>query len=289
MLFIRWKFRKNKKALSLIEMIVAIAVTAILAVCLSMVMSPVMNTFTVNKARAALANYADSALEHVAADFRSARNIMLVAKSSSSPYPCYSMPSDQMGGKPAVVDIRYGYCLHDLYLDADGKSIKGNPIFTKVNHALESGKNKRTIYPAHLYYSNLWSMPDLKEFDSQKVADNMWHYTLKDPLSATGNIVVDGGEGFYMFVRKNPNDSNRGNIIEIHLKLKKGKITYHAVKSVVCENLVINKMWVQKATVGYNSGGIVGKDDAVASTSDKIGSSGCNPYYAAWFGIGVRS
>ena len=44
----------NRKGMSLIELIVAIAITAILAVTLSMMIVPVMNTYSVNELRAKL-------------------------------------------------------------------------------------------------------------------------------------------------------------------------------------------------------------------------------------------
>ena len=116
MIFTRWKKRTNKKGMSLVEMVVAIAVTGILAVCLSMIMSPVMNTYSLNKTRAEVANYSDRILTHMAADLRGARNIMLVAKSDSSPYASYSLPMYNWG-KPATVEIDWGYCLFDLYFD----------------------------------------------------------------------------------------------------------------------------------------------------------------------------
>ena len=45
MLFSRWKFCKNKKGVTLVEMIAAVAITAILASVLSMMIVPVMNSY----------------------------------------------------------------------------------------------------------------------------------------------------------------------------------------------------------------------------------------------------
>ena len=302
MIFTRWKKRMNKKGMSLVEMVVAIAVTGILAVCLSMIMSPVMNTYSLNKTRAELANYSDRILTHMASDFRGARNIMLVGKSDSSPYPSYSVPALNYGKHGIAPSIDYGYCLSTEYFDGKGDKykLKNTPILSKVTQWNDYYRNERNIYPANLNYVMDWdsfrgARPEFDREDSGVPGGDGYtiNYYYKDPLTTeTGGIYVDGDSsatngnaGFYMLVKANPDDGGRGNIIDIHIRLRKGKIKYEASKAVVCETLVLNKIGTQKATI---PGGMNGLDPAVISTKDTPGSTGCTPYYSCWFGIGVH-
>ena len=71
----RLRHTKNKKGLTLIEMIAAIAITAILASVLSMMIVPVLNTYQANAARVELIQAATSRLNDIAMHLRGARGI----------------------------------------------------------------------------------------------------------------------------------------------------------------------------------------------------------------------
>ncbi len=291
MLWTRFKAVKNKRAMTLVEMIVAIAVTAILAVCLSMVMSPVIKTYSVNKARAELATYADAVLNHMADDFREARNILIPFESKDTPAKNSFQPAHY--GVPALVDIDYGYALIAKYPGSNRLYISKSTII-----CWSHGNYPRYVYPADIRYTyydlaerivpvnSLFSFTHYTSDQTDKP-----NYFLKNIDSATGGIYVENNDDFYILVKENPdttdpNGTKRGQIIDIHLRLTKGKVHYPAVKTVVCETLVINNIGVQRAS---DNGRVSASDPVKVSTSDDINNTkACFPYYSVWFGVGIH-
>ncbi len=299
MLWTRFKTVKNKRAMTLVEMIVAIAVTAILAVCLSMVMSPVIKTYGVNKARAEMAVYADAVLNHMANDFRTATNILVTSDKDGNPNACSLPDPEFIFNNYSYVYVCYAYCNWHEYENTNEYYV------SKATYCIDFSKTYKYVYPAHynvteaegwegVYYSaylqslNLKFKSMLKDKNGKEV-DHWYWIQCENAATATGGIQVDGDKGFYILIKNNPDTldgQQHGQIIDIHLKLKKGKIKHEATKSVVCENMVLNNTGVQKA----NKNGLYVSDPAKVSTSDDIkNTNACFPYYSIWFGIGLQN
>ncbi len=251
--------------MTLVEMIVAIAVTAILAVCLSYVMTPVMNTYSLNQKKAELADFATKTMNRIAADLRGAYGVYVTTNKYSS---CSYNGSGDVASRK---NVEYSYLIYGGY--KNDKSL----YMTRC----DVSNYKRKIFSLPHIAEDFASMSDgdfKKEFDFIKELEPSGYghaainfYTHKKPSSQTNGISVAGEEGFYVLVRKNPDNGNIGNALEIHLKLKKGKVSYEAVKTLVCENLVIRSEWIKTADL-YNN------KNAVASS----GSSNTK-YYSVWF------
>ena len=264
MLFARMKKLNNKRAMSLVEMVVAIAVTGILAVCLSMVLSPVSKTYGVNKTRSELASFTDRAMASIALDLRGASEVRVTTNK-------YSSPGD-FG--------YYGYFACDEF---------------KVGNTVQKGTFYITRCDWHLTWQKIFLPPDVRknyanmtDADMRKEVEfikelapagyphpaiNLWHY--KNFGEACNGIELNGDGGFFMLVRKNPDDGDRGNALEIHLKVKKGKVSYEATKSVVCENLVINQESILTANLSENK-------KATVSTVEDPNNSKNTKYYSVW-------
>ncbi|MBO4472545.1 MAG: hypothetical protein J5765_01920, partial [Clostridia bacterium] len=87
-------------------------------------------------------------------------------------------------------------------------------------------------------------------------------------------------KSLYFLVKKNPDDENRTNALEIHLTVKKGDISYEGMKTIVCENLVINKDVIYTTNFQKWSGSTLNKKEAEATTS-----SSTTKYYSVWFSL----
>ena len=265
MLFARMKKLKNKKAMTLVEMIVAIAVTAILAVCLSMVLSPVVNTYGVNKTRAELSSFADRAMENIALDLRGASEVRVTQNRYSSPgesgyYGYFACDEFKIGGNAQKGDFYLTRC--DWHY-----------IFQKIFLIPDVRKNYANMTEAEVK-KELDLVQELAPSGYGHAAVNLWHY--KKFAASCNNIQLNGDGGFFVLVRKNPDDGDRGNVLEIHLKVKKAKITYEAIKSVVCENLFINHESIKTANLYENN-------NATISTVADPNNSKNTKYYSVWF------
>ena len=75
--------RRNKKGITLVEMVVAIAVTAILATCLSTMMVPIVNTYSSNKTKVELIEAVTGRLNDFAMNLRGADGVYVTTTTRS--------------------------------------------------------------------------------------------------------------------------------------------------------------------------------------------------------------
>ncbi|MBP5404721.1 MAG: prepilin-type N-terminal cleavage/methylation domain-containing protein [Clostridia bacterium] len=222
------RLRKGKKGLTLVEMIVAIAVTAILAVCLSTMLVPVVNVYGTNKTKVELMDAVSSRLNDFAAQLRGAQGVYLAEAEGS-------------------------------FFDINTQSQYDGCRKFKVTHAIAMDnyfeKNSPKIsgyrYPEMkcLDYSNV-SKPEV-------VYASKWGEKLiSDEYQEANKQIYCPNDGsnkpaFYMLVRKDA--AGNATCLEMHLTMKKGDVRQEGVKTITCENLVIQGKVVYKASFVWNS------------------------------------
>ena len=260
MLIEKLRRAKNKKGVTLVEMIAAIAITAILATVLSMMVVPVMNTYSSNRAKVALYDAATSRLNDIAMYLRGATGIYLSSYTMS--YPDINTNSDHsvQFGAVRYFHIRCGIAMDDYYAQHGSPKVKNYlyPEFKVVDYSDVSAPT--------IDYASEYGMK-LQSDDYQ-----------------TKELLCPSKESLYFYVRQNPDDANRGNALEIHLTVKKGDVEYEVSKTIICENLVINEKEEEKIihTAKFKwENNKYNREAATVSTGSD--SSKWKKYYSVWF------
>ena len=255
MLITRWKHAKNKKGISLVEMIAAIAITSILAAVLSAMIVPVMNTYRNAETKATLQEAVSARLNDIAYWLRSADGVYLSSSTQSFPETNYKNLYQFQGVRD--FNVKWG--------------------FANVNY----------------YGTTGYKYPELKflEFSSSDTKNHTskwaWQYTpsmkLDSDIFQNDQFTCPTWEDFFFIVRKNPDGGDHLNVLEVHLHVKKGNVEYEGVKTFVCENLMIADKDIYKAT--FDKDGNTGKWKEFKKADESTGTnpSKWNKYYSVWF------
>ena len=250
MIFRRWKFAKNRKGITLVEMIAAIAITAILASVLSMMIIPVINTYRKSSTKAELQVAVTARLNDIAHHLRGATNVFVTSSPGSFP------------------DIT-----------------KGSYQYEAVRHF----QAKFGFAIDNVFGTTGYRWPELKWADYTTVSSPKikWasEYTpnlkLDSDVYQKSDISCPTTGSFYFYVRNNPDGGDHSNVLEFHMTVKKGNISYEGVKTIVCENLVIKKMNIRTASFTKDANYKWVLTDADVSTGND--QSKWKKYYSVWF------
>lgn len=255
MLFVRWKLSKNKKGITLVEMIAAIAITAILASVLSMMIVPVMNTYRNASAKAELQEAVTGRLNDMALHLRDATGVYVTSNPKS--FPETNVGIDQ--GKGArYFEVKFGFALYNCYQNSAGG--------------------------AYLYPELRWN--DYDEITSNK-ATQKWasEYTpnlkLESDIFQTDQFYCPDQYSFYFYVRNNPDGGGHSNVLEVHLSVKKGNVPYEGTKTIVCDNLVIKGEDIYTCQFEWRTNQWTHPYKATVSTGSDA--SKWKKYYSVWF------
>ena len=264
MLFNRWKRAKNKKGITLVEMIAAIAITAILASVLSMMIVPVMNTYRTSSTRAELQTAVTARLNDIALWLRSATGVY-VPKSKDS--------SGKVTGYGSFPDCNK----NNLYQFQAVRNFDIKWGIANMNCYGSSGYN----YPELKWVQ--YSETDTKNHTLKWASEHKPSMKLDSDIYQSQDFTCPSITDFYFYIRQNPDDGNRRNVMEFHLKVKKGNVEYEGTKTFVCENLAINNLDIYLAS--FNRNGTTGVWDAFTKAEVSTGSdaSKWTKYYSVWF------
>lgn len=255
MLFSRWKLRKNKKGVTLVEMIAAIAITAILASVLSMMIVPVMNSYRNASTKAELQEAVTARLNDIAMHLRGAKGVYMSTYKKS--FPDINKGTYQYDGVREY-EAKFGFALA-----SDGMSgASSSYLYPELKWADYSNVNKPSLKWASDYTPNL-KLPS----DDFKTTD-YW---------------CASSEDFFFYVRNNPDGGNHSNALEVHLKVKKGSVVYEGTKTIVCENLMINGKDIYLAKFEKDNDTGKWKDLTKATVSTGSDSTQWTKYYSVWF------
>lgn len=246
------RMRRHKKGLTLVEMVVAIAVTAILAVCLSTMLVPVVNVYGTNKTKVELGDAVTSRLNDFAMQLRGASGVYLTETKRSF----FDTKTQVQYDGCRKFNVHYAIAM-DNYYEANKPKISGYR------------------YPEMkvLDYSNV-SSPEVK------YASSWGEKLISDEYQGNTQIYCPGDDAFYMIVRTDT--SGKATCLEMHLTMKKGDVQYEGTKTITCENLVIQGKVVYKASFTWNSS----LGDFVltpAEISTGTNQSKWKKYYSVWF------
>ena len=261
MLFSRWKLRKNKKGVTLVEMIAAITITAILASVLSMMIVPVMNSYRNSEAKAQLQTAVTARLNDIASHLRGAKGVYVTTTTKS--FPDITKGTDQYNGM-RYFEARFGFAVFNCR-----SSVSSSYLYPELKVAEYSNVNKPQL---------LWPDDDALGFNFKLDSDD--YQSSADEVKKTGGITCPTAEDFYFYVRNNPDGGNHSNVLEVHLKVKKGNVTYEGSKTIVCENLVIHGENIHTALFQYVNNAWTLTDATVSTGSDP---SKWKKYYSVWF------
>lgn len=259
MLFSRWKFSKNKKGVTLVEMIAAIAITAILASVLSMMIVPVTNSYRRASTKAELQEAVTARLNDIAFHLRGATGVYLTTTKGS--FPDITKNTDQYDGVRHY-DIHFGFAIVKTYSEISGYLY---PELKIVDWS--EGISKPTCkYP--------------EDYDGDDLLMEKYRsYKLSSDDFQSKSFYCPSNESFYFIVKRNPDGGNAFNVLEAHLKVKKGNVEYEGVKTFVCENLMIRGANISTASFSRNqSTGVFSLNYVKASDVDSQ-----KKYYSVWF------
>ena len=227
-MIIRLRQGKGRKGVTLVEMIVAIAIVAILATVLSLMMVPVTSMYKSNQDTIDLIEATSYILEDIAAQMRSATGVYVSSTAKSFPdiaNPTKTNTQYYLGVRPDESNVYhavYGIALC-AYSAQDEKDITGY-LYPHVKVVDASNITKPKLVTLETFLN-----------DKQALPSNIYQ---------TSEIGCKSTEDFYFYVRENP-DSLDGsgnklvNVMEFHLKVWKENRSYEVTKTVVCDNLVV--------------------------------------------------
>jgi len=209
-----WAKRKNKKGITLVEMVVAIAITAILAICLSTMLVPILNVYSSNRVKVELQEAVTARLNDIAMHLRGASSVHVTME------------------KKSFFDIS----------DIDGAQYQGCLRY-----------NVQYAFAMDNYYSSTYYYPELKCLDTRDEAKPSVVWASAKPFQEKllsdeyqdRTISGHSYEDFFFYVRKD--GKGRAVCLEIHLIAYKGDVMYEGTKTITCENLVT------KGTVIYTA------------------------------------
>ena len=272
MLVRKWKLCKNKKGITLLEMLAAVAITAILASVLSMMIVPITNTYRNASAKTELQQTVTARLNDIAMHLRGATGVYL--SSSTGSFPDTNQSSDHRYQREGAknFDAIWGIAMDNYY---------------EVNNYNYSDGTKGKI--------SGYRFPELKWTDYSDVDKPVAHYAseytpsqkLASDIYQTADIYCkedkqdDANKDLYFYVRKNVDGNNKGNALEVHLRMRKGNVVYEGTKTFVCENLMINGKDIYTAKFDKDDSGKWKLTKATVSTGSD--SSKWTKYYSVWF------
>ena len=265
MLFRRMRFGKNKKGITLVEMIAAVAITAILASVLSMMVVPVLNVYNRTAVKAELQEAVTARLNDVAMHLRGATMVCLTSNLGGSSatqgsFPDITKNSAQYEGVRKYnlhfgfawsMSLGYGYSYPELMI-SDWSNGTDKPTCT---------------------YPDSYNIKDAKTTEAKALYPIYIDMKLESDVYQTREISMPSKESFYFYVLKNPDNGNHSNILEIHLMARKNGIEYEGVKTIVCENLVVKSQDIKTADLTKKP--LQNATVASGKTPQK--------YYAVWF------
>ena len=309
MLLTKLRQAKSKKGMTLVEMLAAIAITAILATVLSMMIVPVINTYRTNETKVYLAQAVTARLNDMALYLRGAKGVYVgTAKrnvnnvwynrttsgdnknnyfsdtNTSKMYTedTYVFPEIRWatsdgneprktrkvefdGLKTVAGSSKRCYCFvldnyYERYKNGNGKKITGY-LYPELIVADWSNNSKR-----FLAYGSYFGM---------KLSSDEYQE------SPETDIYCPSNSSMFFYVHKNPDNGDRANVLEMHLTLKKGSVTYEGVKTIVCENLVINEDNIYTVNFTSWSGSTLNKKSV--TTTSGTDKSKWTKYYTIWF------
>ncbi len=255
MLFARWRISKNKKGITLVEMIAAIAITAILASVLSMMIVPVMNSYRNASTKAELQQAVTGRLNDVALHLRGATGVYVTSNPKS--FPETNVSIDQ-GKGTKYFEAKFGIALFNCYQNSAG----GKYLYPELrwNDYDDVTNNKAAQYYAGSY------TPSLKLASDDFQTDQFY---CPDQYS------------FYFYVRSNPDGGGHSNVLEVHLLVKKGNVSYEGSKTIVCDNLVIKGEDIYTCQFEWKNNQWTHPNKATVSTGEDA--SKWKKYYSVWF------
>ena len=256
--------------MTLVEMVVAMAIVAILATALSLTMVPVLTAYNNNKSANALIEVASILLEDVAFQLRGATGVYLTSNQKSFPDKTLvtqngkKVPSAQYQ-KVMDYKARYGLAMTD-YSASSGGSVSGY-LFPHIKV---------------VDFSNVNS-PKLLNIESTDLPDE-FREEMRSDLYQTNEIGCPSATSFFVIVRENPDSTikegsttrNLGNVLEIHLTVKKGNYEQEFTKTIVCDNLVIDQKDIY--TANLTSSPLTKATVSSGTNQDKW-----TKYYSIWY------
>ena len=275
MIFRKWKYAKNKKAITLVEMIAAIAITAILATVLSMMIVPVINNYRNASVKEELQQAVTARLNDIAHHLRGATAVYLTKNKGSTPDTTQN--SDQYKGV-RTFNVHYSFALVKsgttytfpvLKITDWSRGTSSSKVTTKLpEEYTENSSDSQSIKNQYAIYRDMKLDSDV--FVSDKIV-------CLDSTSASSDNEKDS---FFIYVRKNADNGDKGNVLEIHLKVKMGSVVYEGSKTIVCENLVINGDAAKTASFKWENNAWVLTPAEISSGNNQAN---WTRYHSIWF------
>ena len=294
MLWTRFRQAKNKKAMTLLEMIAAIAITAILAAVLSMMIVPVMNTYKTNATKVELAQAVTSRLNDIALFLRGATGVYLsTAKRDVSKvwYPGETFSNTNTTKMFTEATYVFPEIRWKEKKSNESDTVKTRRVeFDGLRTAMTGSTRCYSIVMDNYYQRNGgvsgYLYPELIVADWSNMSKRYLDYgsafdmKLGSDDYKSKEYWCPNNQSMYFLVKKNKDDEKRANALEIHLTVKKGDVSYEGTKTIVCENLVINKDVIYTTDFTKWSGDKLKKQAAEITTS-----SSTTKYYTVWFSL----
>jgi len=253
------KMRGNKRGITLVETIVAIAVTAILAVCLSYMLIPIMNVYSTNRVKVELNEAVTGRLNDFAMNLRGADGVY-VTKDTRSFFKNVKTNQVLYDGCRKF-DVHYAIA-QDNWYEVNKPKISGYRYPEMGILEFGSSKEKSQVKGASAWGEKL-------------VSDEYQNYDISCPTT----------EDFYMYVKNDA--SGRAVCLELHLNVKKGSVTYEGSKTILCENLLLQKNDAMHGKIFENN---FSWNESIydfvltpATVSTGTNSSKWTKYYSVWF------
>jgi len=288
--------------MTLVEMIAAIAITAILAAVLSMMIVPVMNTYKTQATKVELAQAVTSRLNDIALFLRGATGVYLSDSTRDVTkvwYPGETFSNSnrsKMYGETTYVfpEIRWkekqsseSDTVKKRRVEFDGLRtvLKGGTrcyCFVMDNYYERKNNVTGYLYPELIIAD--WSNMSKRYLDYGSARKN--NSSLSEGVNLNSDdyqnkeYTCPNNNSLYFLVRQNLDDENRTNALEIHLTVSKGDVSYEGTKTIVCENLVINKDVIYTTNFQKWTGSTLNKSAAEATTKSYT-----KKYYSVWFSL----
>ena len=286
MLLRKFLHAKNKKAVTLLEMLAAIAITAILASVLSMMMVPVMNTYSRNRIKADLEEAVTARLNDMALYLRGATGVYLSTAVRNTSKKWYfnakpfsdsdttNMPTEGNGLIPEMSRS-----------DNDKKTMYDGVRTTQANYSfvMDNYHEREDGVSGYLYPEMIIASYDPSNYKGNRYYGYAGHFNmkLKSDDYQSKDYWCPNNKSMVFYVRKNPDDNNSATVLEIHLTVKQGDVEYTGIKTIVCETLVVKGVPIRTNNFYSWSGSTLNYEAATVSTgTDK---SKWKPFYTVWF------
>lgn len=288
MLLRKFRQAKNKKAVTLLEMLAAIAITAILASVLSMLMVPVMNTYSRNRVKADLEEAVTARLNDMAMYLRGATGVYL---STSVRNTSKKWNFGYSNGKPKAfsdsdttnMPTEGDGLLPEIRRSDNNKKVMYDGVRTtqaKYSFVMDNYHEREDGVSGYLYPEMIiasYNPDDYKGYRYYGYAGS-FNMKLQSDDYQSKDFWCPNNKSLVFYVRKNADNNNSATVLEIHLTVKQGDVQYEGVKTIVCETLVIKGVPIRTNNFyTWNGSELVYKNAEVSTDKDK------HPYYTVWF------